>query len=144
MLGGLLALTLATAFCSAALYINIAEHPARMLLDDEHALAQWAPSYDRAFTYQGGLAVLSGAAGLAQVWVSGDWRWSIGAALILANWPYTMLVILPLNHRLKAIAPAAAGSQSRAMLAQWNQLHAFRTALSGMAALAFLWCAAGK
>ena len=53
MLSGLIALTFAAAFCSAAVYINLAEHPARMLLDDTNALAQWGPSYDRAFNYQG-------------------------------------------------------------------------------------------
>lgn len=142
MLTGLLALALAAAFCSAASYINIAEHPARMLLDDRNALAQWGPSYDRAFNYQGGLAVLSGLAGLAQAWLSGDWRWAIGAVLMLANWPYTLAVILPLNHRLKAIAPDAAGAESRAMLAQWNVLHRNRSILSGLATLIFLWVAA--
>ena len=141
MFAGLIALSLAAAFCSAATYINIAEHPARMLLDDRNALAQWGPSYDRAFNYQGGLAVLSGIAGLVQAWLSGDWRWVLGAGLMLANWPYTLAVILPLNHRLKAIAPAAAGAESRAMLAHWNRLHRNRSILSGVAVLVYLWAA---
>ena len=142
MVSGLIALTLAAAFCSAAVYINIAEHPARMLLDDRAALAQWGPSYDRAFNYQGGLAVLSGLAGLAEAWLSGNWCWAIGAGLMLANWPYTLAVILPLNHRLKAITPPAAGAESRAMLVQWNLLHRNRSILSGLATLTYLWLAA--
>lgn len=142
MLVGLIALTLAAAFCSAALYINIAEHPARMLLDDAHALAQWGPSYDRAFNYQGGLAVLSAVAGFAQTWFSGDWRWAVGATLMLANWPYTLMMILPLNHRLKAISPSGAGPESRAMLVRWNQLHGVRTGLSGCAVLVYFLAAA--
>ena len=138
MIAGLIALTLAAAFCSAAVYINIAEHPARMLLDDAAALAQWGPSYDRAFNYQGGLAVLSGLAGLTQAWLSGNWHWAAGAVLMLANWPFTLAVILPLNHGLKAISSNEAGAQSRAMLARWNRLHAMRSVLSAVATLAYL------
>ena len=139
MLAGLISLTLAAAFCGAASYINIAEHPARMLLDDRSALAQWGPSYDRAFNFQGGLAVLSGGAGLVQAWASADWHWAIGAVLMLANWPYTLAAILPLNRKLKAVTPDLAGPQSRAMLAQWNVLHRNRSLLSAVAVLAYLW-----
>ena len=142
MLAGLIALSLAAAFCSAATYINIAEHPARMTLDDRGALAQWGPSYDRAFNYQGGLAVLSGLAGLTEAWLSGNWSWAIGAILMLANWPYTLAVILPLNHRLKAISLEAAGMESRSMLVRWNLLHRNRSILSGLATLTYLWIAA--
>ena len=141
MLAGLIALILASAFCSAAVYINIAEHPARMLLDDANALAQWGPSYDRAFNYQGGLAVLSSAAGFTQGWMSGDWYWAGGALLMLSNWPYTLAVILPLNHKLKAKAGGAAGHESRAMLARWNRLHGIRSAISALAVLFYLWAA---
>ena len=141
MLAGLIALTFAAAFCSAAVYINLAEHPARMLLDDTNALAQWGPSYDRAFNYQGGLAVLSGAAGLVQAWFSGNWFWVVGAVLMLSNWPFTLAVILPLNHKLKAIAGDAAGPASREMLARWNKLHGVRSAISALAVLAYLWVA---
>ena len=141
MLAGLIALVLASAFCSAAVYINIAEHPARMLLDDANALAQWKPSYDHAFNYQGGLAVLSGAAGLTQAWLSGNWHWAGGALLMLSNWPYTLAVILPLNHKLKATADGGAGPESRAMLARWNRLHGIRSAISALAVLVYLWVA---
>ena len=141
MLAGLIALTFASAFCSAAFYINLAEHPARMLLNDANALAQWAPSYDRAFNYQGGLAVLSGAAGLTQAWFSGNWHWVIGAFLMLSNWPYTLAVILPLNHKLKAIPDGEAGLESRAMLSRWNHLHSIRSTISAFAVVAYLWVA---
>ncbi len=141
MLIGLIALTLAAAFFGAALYINVAEHPARMLLDDKNALAQWSPSYARAFNLQGGLAVLSGIAGVASAWLGGNWCWTIGAALMIANWPYTIFCILPLNHQLNAIAPDDAGPVSREMLARWNRLHSVRTILSGLAIATYLWVA---
>lgn len=142
MLAGLIALMLGAAFWGAAFYIHVAEHPARMLLDDRNALAQWGPSYARAFNLQGGLAVLSGVAGFAAVWLTGNWCWAAGATLMLANWPYTVLGILPLNHRLQAISPEAAGPDSRTMLNRWSRLHAVRTGLSGLAVLAYLWAAA--
>jgi hypothetical protein len=55
-----IATSAAAMFAGAALYINVAEHPARMTLDTKFAAAQWAPSYRRATWMQAPLASLRG------------------------------------------------------------------------------------
>jgi hypothetical protein len=139
MLAGHLALVLAAAFAGAAFYINFAEHPARLGLDDRNLLKQWKPSYSAGYTMQATLAVASGGFGLLAAWMTSDWRWIVGAILVVANWPYTLVGIMPTNHKLKAIAENDAGPQSRAMLEAWGRLHAVRTALGGAATAAYLW-----
>ena len=52
--------------------------------------------------------------GLLAFGLSGwDCRWLAGAALPLASWPWTLLGIMPTNHRLHAIPPGQAGPESR-------------------------------
>jgi len=143
MLTGLLALSTASAFAAAAAYINIAEQPARLGLDDKSLLAQWKPSYARGFVLQGSLAVVSGLLGLGAAWQSQDWRWIGGAMLILSNWPYTLIGIMPTNKRLNAVAPDAAGAASRALIETWGRLHGVRTALGVAATLTYLWALRG-
>jgi Domain of unknown function (DUF1772) len=122
-----------------AFYINFAEHPARLGLDDKNLLKQWKPSYDAGYTMQVSLVAASAAFGFLTAWLSQDWRWVVGAVLILANWPYTLIGIMPTNNRLKAIAESDAGPSSRAMLETWARLHAVRTILGVAATSAYLW-----
>jgi hypothetical protein len=135
---GLLALVLAAVFFGAAIYINVGEHPARLNLPVEAALAHWGPAYRRGFAMQASLAVASGLFGLAEWWIDGGALWAIGAMLILANWPYTLLVIMPVNHRLEATPAEGANDETMALLVRWGELHAWRSTLSGLATLAFL------
>jgi hypothetical protein len=139
MLTGQLALVAAAVFSGAALYINVAEQPARLGLDDRALLAEWKPAYKHGTAMQAPLAIVGFLLGLAAWWQAGHVGWVLGGLLMIANWPLTVLVIMPTNNRLMATDPAAAGPESRAMIKRWNSLHAVRTALGFAACLAFLW-----
>ena len=139
MLAGQLALMTAAWFAGAAIYVNIAEQPARLTLDDRALLAEWKPSYAHGLVMQASLAVISGLLGLLAGWLTRDWRWAVGAVLILANWPYTLFVIKPVNNSLNAIPNDQADGKSRVLIETWGRLHAVRSALGAAAALAYLW-----
>lgn len=141
MIFGLLALVVAALFAGAALYINVAEQPARLGLDDKALLAEWKPAYARGFTMQATLAVLEFLLGVAAWWTTKNVLWLAGAIVLVANWPYTLAIIMPVNHKLNAITPDAAGPDSRALIVHWGTLHAGRSAL-GIAATAILFWAA--
>ena len=138
MLAGQLALVVAAVFSGAAVYINLAEHPARLKLDDRALLAQWKIAYGRGFAMQASLAVIGFLLGLMAWWRTGEWLWLAGAAFLVANWPYTLLAMMPINHKLMATAAADAGAGSRALMEKWASLHAVRTGLGFAATLTFL------
>jgi hypothetical protein len=139
MLVAHLALAVAAAFAGAAIYVNLVEQPARLGLDDRSLLAEWKPSYRRGAMMQASLALIAGLLGLIAAWLTWDWRWVVGAALILAPWPYTLIVIAPTNDALKATPVESADAATRALLEKWGRLHAARSLFGPAAALAYLW-----
>ena len=137
------AILTAALFCGAALYINIAEHPARMMLDTRSAATQWAPSYRRATWLQAPLALLSFIAGVACWLLGGGPAWAIAALLIGAVVPFTFIGIMPTNKALLAPGRDLGSEETRILLGRWARLHAVRTALSLAATVVYLCCALG-
>ena len=140
MILGFLSLVTAALFAGAAFYVNFAEQPARLALNDRAALIQWRQSYGRAAVMQASLAMLGFAFGLAAWWWEGrDLRWLAGALVLLGPWPYTLLVIKPVNDRLNATPNDKADASTRAMIETWGRLHAVRSTLGSAATIAYLW-----
>jgi hypothetical protein len=139
MLAGLLALATAALFAGASIYVNIAEQPARLVLGPSAMLAQWQSSYARASIMQAGLAIISCALGVVAFFLTYDWRSLLGAALIIAPWPYTMFIIMPTNKVLKSTPPAQANGDTHNLVRQWGLLHAVRALLGFAAVVVYLW-----
>ena len=136
---GPITLALAALFSGAAIYILAAEQPARLSLDDGALLRQWQAAIGPATRMQATLVVITTlCAGLS-------WRstrnpaWLIGMFAILANLPFTLLVIAPINTELQAMAAAQASAASRHLIQRWGELHAVRAGLGLFAVLSFSW-----
>ena len=139
MIAGCIALLVAGVFTGAAFYVNFAEQPARLALDDGAMLSEWKLAYRRGYAMQATLAIAG--------FLLGMWAWHLtdktaflaGALMLIANWPWTLLVMLPINRRLQATPEENAGPETRRLLQKWNYLHAVRTLLGFLSALAFLY-----
>ena len=71
-------------------------------------------------------------------WETGDGLWLAGAVVLVSNWPYTLLGIMPTNRHLIATAPDSADAATRSLLERWGRLHAVRSVLGVIAAVLFL------
>lgn len=134
---GLLAVASCGLFAGAALYINVVEHPARMSCGVQVALRAFVPSYKRAAVMQASLALVGGVAGVLTWAFLGGLGYLVGALLLLAVVPFTLLVVFPTNKRLLDLHAKGEVGNAHELLQRWNGLHAVRTALS-IAAFAFM------
>jgi hypothetical protein len=138
MFAGELGLAVAAIFAGAAFYINFAEQPSRLELEDRALLTEWKSAYKRGFAMQAPLAIIGFLLGFAAWWLSGKLPFLIGAVLLGANWPWTIVAIMPVNEALMATGLDAAGRESRLLVLRWSRLHAVRTILGSLAVVAFL------
>ena len=133
----LVTLLAAAAFAAIAIYINLVEQPSRLVLDDRALLAQWAASYPPAMMIQSTLAVLSGIGAIGIWYRARNPLWLAGGLLMLANWPYTLLIIYPLNDTLLAMAAGLSADSVRPLIERWGALHAVRSGFGLVATVLF-------
>jgi hypothetical protein len=135
---GFIAVFTCTLFSGAAVYISVAEHPARMECGAELAATVFGPSYRRAAVMQVALALAATVAGLSAWLLSQQIVWLAGTILIFAVVPFTLLVIMPTNKHLLDPNLDRTSEATRRLLQRWGRLHSIRSLLSLLASVAFL------
>lgn len=126
-------------FAGAAIYINVAEHPARLECGTELAATVFGPSYARAAVMQASLAIIATIAGLAAGLLSGFWGWYVGAALVFSVVPFTFIVIMPTNKLLLDPELDRSSAETLALLKKWGQLHGVRSIASALASIIYVY-----
>ena len=139
MLAAELTTVVAALFTGAAIYVNVAEQPARLTLGDLPMLTEWQESYRRAAVMQAALALLGAGLGCLAAYRLADWRWLLAALLLIANWPYTLIYIKPINDALHRHANSGGDPDARRLVERWGRLHAGRSGLGAAAVLVALW-----
>ncbi len=138
MLLEIIATLAAGLFAGAAIYIDLAEQPARKQIDTATALKEWRPSYKRAAVVQPLLAAV-GFLGAVAAWLMGGsvW-WLVGGVLLVAVIPYTLVIVFPTNNRLLDPAIDENPDLARRLLIRWGRLHTVRSIMSLATFLAFM------
>ena len=130
----LIVATVATGlFAGAALYVSAVEHPARVSCGPELAVREFGPSYKRGAVMQACLALVGCAAGVAAGWQRSDAPTILGALLLGALVPFTLIVVLPTNRRLLDPTLDAQSAETGYLLSRWARLHAVRSIVSVVA-----------
>ena len=127
-----------TLFTGAAIYINVAEHPARMECGTAVAATVFGPSYRRAAVMQAALALVATAGAIGAWFTGAAVAWFIGALLIFAVVPFTLLVIMPTNKKLLDPAIDRSSDTVHRLLQHWGRLHAVRGILGLASSIVFL------
>ena len=138
MISGSIALAFAAAFAGAAVYVNWVEQPARLALDDQALLSEWAPSDSRGVALLAAFALIAAIAGLIAWFDSGDVRWAFGALIAIATWPYAFFVMAPLNNQILSLRGKDVAA-ARALVRQWGFIESGFAAIGVVAVAFFLW-----
>jgi len=117
-------------FAGGALYASVVEHPGRMACGPPMAVAQFRMSYPRGAALQAPLAIVGCLSAVGAWLAGGSIGWLVAGLALGLVVPYTLVVMMPTNHRLldRQLAPDI--PETPQLLRQWGNLHLVRTALS--------------
>ncbi len=138
MISGLIALAFAAAFAGAAVYVNWVEQPARLALDEEALLSEWAPSDSRGVALLAAFALAAAVAGFLAYFESQDVRWVFGALIVISSWPYAFFVMAPLNNQILSLRGHDVAA-AKALIRQWGFVELGFAAIGVVAVAMFLW-----
>lgn len=125
-------------FSGAAIYINVAEHPARMECGVALAATVFGPSYRRAARMQAALALVGAVAALLAWRLGAGGSWLSSGLLIFIVVPFTLIGIMPTNKRLLDPALERESTEAQDLLVRWGRLHAVRSVSSALAFIIML------
>src|SRR6266545_3579507 len=93
------------------------------------AIKEFAPSYRRATVMQVSLAVVGLLMAMAAWLKGGSIWWLVGGVILVAAVPFTLLFILPTNHKLLDPSLDKDSELASSLLVRWGRLHAIRSIL---------------
>ncbi len=137
----ILAVLFSGLFAGANVYISLIEHPARIDCGTQTAVAVFGPTFRRASKLNSAMAVLGFVGGFEAWWFGRGVLWLVGAILLVAVIPFTLVAVMPVNARLLEDDLDRYSPEVKQLLTRWGRLQAVRLVL-GVAAfviLVFAW-----
>jgi len=125
-------------FTGGALFMHFVEHPARMELGPAMAVPSFAAMYKRAAKMQPLLAFLSFFGGAAAWFGGANAWWLIGGIIMGSLFPYTIVMMLPLNKELTDPGLDKNSPRTLELLDRWGNLHKYRAFTALVAFVVFL------
>jgi hypothetical protein len=118
----------AALFTGGALYVSLAEHPARMA-DPVTARREFQHSYPRAAPWQASFAGICFLTAVLAALLTHAWPIAIGGIAVGAVIPFTLLVMMGTNHRILDEKSELNLNEATALLRSWGRLHWVRSIL---------------
>lgn len=134
----ILATFCAGTFYGAAVYINLAQHPATLDTGGDFAAKFFPPMYAKASILQIALALLGTVFGMVSWHYSKNTEWLIGSIFLISVVPITLLFIKSINDQLLDPKSSLSSDEVLSLLKKWNPRHWLRTAVSLVAFVLFL------
>ncbi|MFW5427509.1 MAG: DUF1772 domain-containing protein [Methylophagaceae bacterium] len=121
-----------------ALTASIVVHPILISVKRTTAIEIFKPFFDSTHVIVLILSIGVSLLALLASILSGNWWW-FGISLIMhLNGPYTIFMMMPLNHRLMADDVDPESEQTARDLQKWGSLHAVRTLMNGVIFITFI------
>jgi Domain of unknown function (DUF1772) len=133
----LIAILSAAFFAGGGLFVSMVIYRA-IMMDLAPAVAHFGRIYNKAAPWQGSNAIICPAAAVMVSALSGDWWWAIGGLLVGASLPFTLLVMMHVNHRLLDEKAPPTRDEAVALLKRWGELHWVRNVLSTLGLVVML------